>query len=86
MGKTLVIFRVKCDDMDQLDQTVAAIGQIKSGEVKDTKRFPIGFGIEEIKVAVLIPEKQDKCLDDLQAEMRKIPNVTEIEIETMTLL
>ncbi len=86
MGKTLIVFKIKCEDMEKLDETVAAIQTIKTGEVKDVKKIPIGFGIQEIKAAVLIPEKQDHILDQVQEELKKLPNVEEIEVEAMTLL
>ncbi len=86
MGKTLIVFKITCKDMEKLDETVDHIKKLKSGEVKDVKRIPIGFGIEEIKVAVLIPEKQDQILDQVQEEFKKIPNIESIEVEAMTLL
>ncbi|MBS3061224.1 MAG: hypothetical protein J4215_01420 [Candidatus Diapherotrites archaeon] len=86
MGKTIIVFKVKCEDMEKLDETVEKIKQLKSGEVKDVKKIPIGFGIQEIKIAVLIPEKQDQILDQVQDEIRQIPNIEDLEVEAMTLL
>ena len=86
MGKTLIVFKIKCEDMEQIDSTIEAIRKLKSGDVKDVKKVPIGFGISEIKAAVLIPEKQDQILDQVQDELKKIPNIEEIEVEAMTLL
>jgi translation elongation factor EF-1beta len=62
MGKTLIVFKIKCIDMEGLDATIEAVKKIQNGEVKDVKKVPIGFGISEIKAAVLIPEKQDHVL------------------------
>lgn len=86
MGKTLVIYKITVSDMEKLDSVLQAVKEIKSGEVRDTKKEPIGFGIEIIKTAILIPEKQDEVLDSVTNEIRQIPNVENTEIESMTLL
>ena len=86
MGKTLVIFKITVFSIEKLNQTAEAIRQLKTGEVKDVKREPIGFGIEIIKTAVLIPEKQDNVLDEVTQALKAIPNVSEVEVENMTLL
>jgi translation elongation factor EF-1beta len=86
MGKTLIVFKIKCIDMEGLDATIEAVKKIQNGEVKDVKKVPIGFGISEIKAAVLIPEKQDHVLSEVEEELRNIPNIEEIEVEAMTLL
>lgn len=86
MGKTLVIFKITASDMEKLGQIIQAIPKIKNGEIKDVKRQPIGFGIEVIRAAVLIPEKQDAVLDAVTKELQQIPNVEEVETESMTLL
>ncbi len=86
MGKTLVIFKITASEMEELESIAKAIPKIKSGEVKDVKRQPIGFGIEVIRAAVLIPEKQDAVLDAVTKELQQIPSVEEVEVESMTLL
>lgn len=86
MGKTLIVYKISLAEMEHLDAVEKAIPKIRKGEVKDVKRQPIGFGIEVIKAAVLIPEKQDQILDEVTAEIKAIPGVEEIEIESMTLL
>lgn len=86
MGKTVVIFKITVSDMEQLDAVTKAIPTISIGEVKDVQRQPIGFGIEVIKTAILIPEKQDVVLDQVTQALKKIPNVEEVEVESMTLL
>lgn len=86
MGKTLVVFKITLDEMDYISEVMASIQKIQKGEVKDIQKFPIGFGIEIIKTAILIPEKQDQVLDEVTQELQQIPHVENVEIETMTLL
>ena len=86
MGKTLVIFKIVVSDMGFIEEVEKSVRDLKTGEVRDVKRTPIGFGIEEIKAAILIPEKQDEVLDNVTAALQKIPHVENVEIESMTLL
>lgn len=86
MGKTLVIFKITAVNMEKLSEIAQAIRSIKAGEVKDVQRQPIGFGIEVIRTAVLIPEKQDAVLDKVTEELQQIAHVEEVEVESMTLL
>jgi len=41
MGKTLIVFKITCQEMDQLDTTMDAIHRIQKGEVKDVQKIPI---------------------------------------------
>ena len=86
MGKIMVIVKIKAEDMEKLDETVEQIKTIKSGEVKDIKREPIGFGVEVIKAGILIPEKQEGALEALTKELNELSLVEEAEVEGMTLL
>ena len=72
--------------MDFLENVFNAVKQLKTGEVKDVQKIPIGFGIQTIKAAILIPEKQDHVLDEVTDALKKIPNVEDVEVENMTLL
>jgi len=59
---------------------------VKSGEAKDVKREPIGFGVEIIKAAILIEEKKEGALEALTKEVNELDSVEEAEVEGMTLL
>ena len=85
MGKTFVVFKVTVDDMDNLDKVEKSLRGLKNGMVKDVKREPIGYGIEILKVGILFEEKQEK-MEESQQEIRAIPLVEDVEVETMTLL
>ncbi len=86
MGKILVIYKINAKDLDKLDETVKAVKGIKNGEVKDVKREPIGFGVEVIKAAILIPEKDDAILNKVTEEINSLKLVEDAEVELMTLL
>ncbi len=84
--KTLLILKINAKDLEKLDATVKAVKGIKSGEVKDVKREPIGFGVEIIKAGILVNSKDEKAIDRVLEEVNKLKEVEDAEIEGMTLL
>ncbi|MBU0636129.1 hypothetical protein KKE06_03830 [Candidatus Micrarchaeota archaeon] len=86
MGKTLVLYKISISDMEQLETVLHTIKEISTGEVKDVQKEPIGFGIEIIKAAILIPEKQDEVLDAVTQALKQIPNVENVEVIGMNLV
>jgi translation elongation factor EF-1beta len=85
MGKTLVIFKIKPKELEDIDKAIEEIKQIKTGIVKDIKRVPIGFGVEIIKAAVLFEEKKED-IEGATKEINSLPSVEAAEAEGMTLL
>ncbi len=86
MGKTMVIFKITLSDMEKIGEVENAVKGIRSGEFKDLKREPIGFGIEVIKAAFLIPEKEEGALEKLTKELQQLPDADCVEVEGMTLV
>ncbi|MDP2974081.1 MAG: hypothetical protein Q8N60_03455 [Candidatus Diapherotrites archaeon] len=86
MGKTVLIYQIKAADMDELDATIEAIKKAKNGEFRDAKRIPIGFGVEIIKAAFTVPEKDDTAVERLTKELNSLEEVEEAEMQEMTLL
>ncbi|MBN2067288.1 MAG: hypothetical protein JW744_02375 [Candidatus Diapherotrites archaeon] len=86
MGKTLVIYKINAADMEKLDETIEAIKTVKKGEFRDAKRIPIGFGVEVIKAAFTVPEKNDTIVEELTSELNSLEEVEEAEMQEMTLV
>ena len=84
--KAFIIYKVTPKDMDNISQTEKDVRGIKSGVVKDVKREPIGFGIEMIKVGVLVNEKEAGAMEKVTKELQGLASVEEVEQEAMTLL
>ena len=84
--KTLLIIRINAKDMEKLDETMAEVKTIKSGDVKDIRREPIGFGVEIIKAGVLIGSKEEGLPEKVIQEISALETVEDAEIEGMTLL
>lgn len=85
MGKTIVIFKIKPKDLDQIDAAIAQVRTIKKGIVKDIQKVPIGFGVEIIKAAVLFEEKKED-IEGATKEICALSLIEEAEVEGMTLL
>ncbi|MDP6670561.1 MAG: hypothetical protein QGI60_01975 [archaeon] len=86
MGKTLIIYKIKVVEMEKLDEALESLKTVKSGEFRDAKREPIGFGVEIIKAAFTVPEKDDKAVEDLTKALNELELVEEAEMQEMTLL
>lgn len=85
-SKTMLIIRVKPADMEKIDQIIADIKKIKTADIKEVRREPIGFGVELIRVGAVVGSEDESANDRVLAELSKIPDVEEAEIEGMTLL
>ena len=88
MGKAMVIFKIS-PEPEHIDEVEIAVKAVSIPDVKfqDFKRVPIGFGIEIIKVGYIVPDKTDGIIPALEAELNKIPNITqEAEMEGATLI
>jgi translation elongation factor EF-1beta len=85
-SKTMLIIRVKPNDMEKIDEIIKDIKKIKTGEVREVRKEPIGFGIELIKAGILVPSEDETMPEKVIKEITKIKDVEEAEVEGMTLL
>lgn len=85
MGQTMVVLKVFPNAPGDENEVEKALWKLKIGEVKDVKKEPLAFGMYVIKVGVLLPEKQEP-MNELEAEIKAIPKVKDVEVEAMTLL
>lgn len=83
---TLLIVRIKPVESEFIDSIAESVKGIKSGSVKDVKRIPIGFGIELLKVGVLVSSDDESLPEKVVKEISALPGVEEAEVEGMTLL
>ena len=84
--KSFIIYKVTPTDMEKLEETKKEILCLKSGEVKDIKEEPIGFGIVILKVGVLVNEKEEGSMEKATKELESLSLVQEVEQIGMTLL
>ena len=86
MGKALIIYRATPRYMEKLDETIKEIEGIKSGEVVDIKKEPIGFGVTVLKVGVMVKDKEANAVEKVTEELNSLPLVEEAEQQEMTLI
>ena len=55
----------------------------KKVELKDSKVESIAFGLKALKILVVIP---DKGVDQLKDDIAKIEGISEVEVESSTLI
>ena len=84
--KTMLILKIKPRELGEIDKAMAAVKGIKSGQVMDVKKEPIGFGIEVIKAGILVDSKDEGAVDAVTNEINGLAEIEESEIEGMTLL
>ena len=85
MGNTLVIFKVS-GDPENLEKIESALKTITAGKFQESRREPIGFGIEVIKVGFVIPDKTDGALPALEEAVQAIEGIENAEVITVTLI
>ncbi len=85
-NNTMIIVRINAKDLEKIDDTVKAVKGIKSGEVKDVQKRPIGFGVEVVKAGILVDSKDEGAIERVIQEISKLPEVEDAEVEGMTLL
>lgn len=65
-------------DLEKIKEEIA-----KKIEIKDSKIEPLAFGLKSLKILVVVP---DKGSENIENEIRSINGVSEVEVESSTLL
>ncbi|MFH1751519.1 MAG: hypothetical protein ABH821_01105 [archaeon] len=88
MGKTLVIYKVYPEEMEQVNEVEKGLREktFSKGELKDLKVEDIGFGVKLFKIAILFNDTKNGELEATEKELKAVSNVKEIEVEGMNLL
>ncbi len=86
MGNMLLVYKLYPEDIESIAKIEEAVKHVKSGKLKQVKREPIAFGMELVMCAFILPDKVDGVVEKLEAELKRIPHVNEVESAGMTLL
>jgi elongation factor 1-beta len=82
MGNVAVTLKIMPEspdiDLEKIKEDIA-----KKIEIKDSKVESIAFGLKALKILVVIP---DKGVDELKEDLKNIDGVSEVEVETSTLI
>lgn len=83
MGKVMIVYRIYPEEGYDLAKLIDDLDKIE--KVKSIKREPIAFGLEVIKIGVLLDEKIDKP-SEVEEQIRKTPGVKNMEDIDVTLI
>ena len=86
MGNALVIFKIFPEGPEDVGKVEKALRVLKEGQVKDIRREPIAFGLEAIRVGIVIPDKQEGAMEKLENAVRNIKGISQVDVEGVTLL
>ena len=77
MGDALVIFRLYPEDIEDVEKIEAGLKELKVGQVREVRREPIAFGLELVKVAIVIPDKVEGMMEKLEEVSTKGSHIGE---------
>ena len=89
MGKMVLIYKISPEGIEKTDKVENAIKEkIKDlGELKDIKREPIAFGLEAIKIAIVVEAKGTEGITEkIENALNEIEGVSSVENIGMNLL
>ena len=83
MGKVMAVYRIYPEENYDLAKLVKDIGKVD--KVKAIQREPIAFGLEVVKVGLLLDDKKDSP-DEAEKNLEKVQGVKQIEPLDVTLI
>ena len=89
MGKMVLIYKISPEDMEEIDRIEKEIKEKMKefGELTDTKREPIAFGLESIKIALVTEAKGNEGItEQIEQALKNIEGVSSVENIGMNLL
>jgi len=82
MGNVAVTFKIMPESTDtNLEEIRKEIS--KKIEIKDYRTEPVAFGLKILRVLVIVP---DKSIENIENSIRSVKGISEVEVESSTLL
>lgn len=82
MGNVAVSLKIMPEspdtDLEKIKEEIS-----KKIEVKDSKIEPLAFGLKVLKILIIVP---DKGLENIESEIKSINGVSEVEVESSTVI
>lgn len=82
MGNVAIKLKIMPDspdtDLEKIKEEIS-----KKIEIKDSKIEPIAFGLSALKILIIV---SDKGTEKIEKEIRSIEGVSEVEVESITLV
>jgi elongation factor 1-beta len=82
MGKVAVSLKIMPESPD-VDLEAVKNEIAKKIQLNDAKIEPLAFGLNMLKILVVVP---DSSMDNLENEIKSVKGVSEVEIESSTLI
>jgi len=82
MGDVAITYKVFLEDPNKAEEVLNGIKQVV--KVKDAKIEDVGFGIKILKLLVITPDKGGT--EEIDKKIKGISGISEIEVESVTLL
>ena len=82
MGNVAVTFKIlPASPGADLEKMKKEIG--KKMEIRDSKIEPLAFGLNALRILIVVPDKE---LGDIENKIRSVEGVSEVEVESSTLI
>ncbi len=65
-------------DLEKVKEEIA-----KKIEIKDSKIEPLAFGLKALKILIIVP---DKGIEGIETEIKSINGISEVEVESSTVI
>jgi len=82
MGNVAVSIKIMPEspdtDLEKIKKDIS-----KKIQIKDSKIEPLAFGLKALRILVVVP---DKSIENLENDIKSVEGISEIEIESSTLI
>jgi len=82
MGSVAVSIKIMPEspdtDLEKIKKDIS-----KKIQIKDSKIEPLAFGLKALRILVVVP---DKSIENLENDIKSVEGISEIEIESSTLI
>ena len=83
MGKAMIVYKVYPEEGVDLGELEERIRKIE--KVTDIKREPIAFGLELLKVAMVMDDKKEKP-EEYENQLKAVPGIKNMETDSINLI
>ena len=83
MGMAMAIYKIYPEEGYDISKLME--GLQKHPKIKSLKKEPVAFGLEVVKIGVLMDDKKDSP-EEIEQEIRKTEGIKEMECEDVTLI
>ena len=83
MGMAMIVYKIYPEEGKDIKELMEELQ--KNERIKSIKKEPIAFGLEVIKIGVVMDDKKDQP-EQVEQEIRATPGIKEMETEGVTLI